>query len=101
MVTIRECARAQGFPDHYVFKSPSTAGSKIYDDVSVYIIAEPILPLLSLYSKFDKLVTRYLYHLRLRLGKNLALRWSRHGKENEKETIRRNRNRMAVGIRDR
>ncbi|KXN86923.1 DNA (cytosine-5)-methyltransferase 1A, partial [Leucoagaricus sp. SymC.cos] len=31
MVTMRECARTQGFPDHYIFESTKT-GAKIYEE---------------------------------------------------------------------
>ena len=35
IITVRECARAQGFPDSYVFKSINTDPSKIVQDVSL------------------------------------------------------------------
>ena len=35
IITVRECARAQGFPDCYVFKSINTDPSKIVQDVGI------------------------------------------------------------------
>ncbi|KAF9454585.1 S-adenosyl-L-methionine-dependent methyltransferase [Macrolepiota fuliginosa MF-IS2] len=43
MVTIRECARAQGFPDHYIFEYANT-GSQVYGDVSFTFLAKPSIP---------------------------------------------------------
>ena len=33
IITVRECARAQGFPDHYVFESADSNPQKMVDNV--------------------------------------------------------------------
>ena len=33
IISVRECARAQGFPDHYVFKSADSNPQKMVDNV--------------------------------------------------------------------
>jgi site-specific DNA-cytosine methylase len=69
VLTVRECARAQGFPDSWEFLSGSERPSTIVGDVSPVVISPVMLAKLLTHpsnSNSDKLEMRSRYRFRVR-----------------------------------
>jgi len=67
IITVRECARAQGFPDSYVFKSVNTDPSKIVQDQTRQIGNAVAVP--------------FALALGKELGKAMVKRWEKKKRE--------------------
>src|ERR1700734_2272473 len=86
IVTIQECARAQGFPDHYQFLSVNKELSKIVQDVCQcldtrsYIWAN-VRSCFVLLSNNARSGTQYQYHLRWLSGNLLGKSCSKLGRK--------------------
>jgi hypothetical protein len=78
IVTIQECARAQGFPDHYQFLSVNKELPKIVQDVGQCIHLANLLELTlphpspAILSNNARSGTQYLYRLRWLSGNLLG-----------------------------
>jgi hypothetical protein len=86
IVTIQECARAQGFPDHYQFLSVNKELSKIVQDVCQCLNTRSYIRVnlhcgFILLSNNVRSGTQYQYHLRWLSGNLLGKSYSRLGKK--------------------
>lgn len=73
-MSVRECARAQGFPDHYVFKSVDTKPQRMVDNVRicVHLLANLSDPLCLLLQQVRQIGNAVPVPLALALGKALG-----------------------------